>query len=94
MVTQQCTIPFNVIGDGVSTQQFVDLTKALESPYGFSPFQNSPAGDIVVLVTPTMTVSGVNYTSTAYVIKSVVVITWSAPVPLGLGGAADIVLGY
>lgn len=94
MISQEASLSFNVIGDGASTQQFVDLTKAIEAPYNTSPFQNTPAGDIVVLTSPTIVVSGVNYTSTAFVVKNVVVITWSAPIPAMLGGSATIILGY
>lgn len=94
MISQSCAINFNVVGDGVSTQQFVDLTKAIEASYGNSPFQNTPAGDIVVLTAPTIVVSGVTYTSTAFVVKNVVVVTWNAAIPLGLGNSATIILGY
>lgn len=98
MISQSVNIAFNVVGDGVSTQQFLDLTKALEAEYGYTPFQNSPAGDIVVLQTPTTTISGVTYTSTAFVVKNVVVITWSGVIPayspaINAGGA-NIILGY
>lgn len=94
MISQEAAVPFNVFGDGVSTQQLLDLTKVIEAPYNTSSFQNSPAGDIIVITTPTLTVSGTNYTSTAVVVKNVVVIEWNAPIPANLGGSATIILGY
>lgn len=94
MVYQTANVTFNVIGDGVSVLQYLDLTKDIEAAFGQSSFQHSPANGIVVLDNPSLTIAGITYTSSTTVIGNVVVITWSAAIPLNSSGASSINLGY
>jgi len=105
-VYQSVNIGFDVVGDGVSTDQTINVSKVFDGILGNTPFTLYPAGQIVVLKQPVM-----NYTSglpsspvnhvingTAEVFGTIVIITWDSPPPITDSsvafGGASMTLGY
>jgi hypothetical protein len=83
-VQQYFTASLSVFGDGVSTQQIVNL-----DTYG-----HVTASGYNLCQLPTITVGTTTYTGTGYIVGNILVITWSAPFPPGPQGGGTMTIAY
>lgn len=74
----------SLYGDGVSTQSIVDLNS----------FGHPTTTGYVLDHTPSVTIGSDTYTSTAFIVGNILVLTWSAPIPAGIQGGAQLLIGY